>query len=94
MMKRIVLRWNFFICSVYDFYVGVEESEESIDFVEENEYVEEKRIVGVFWDLDNKLFKGVLLYRVVISLRDLVSEFGFVVDMVVYVNYYVFMYVL
>lgn len=91
--KRIVSRWNSPICSVYDPYAGVEESEESTDSAEENEHVEEKRTVGVFWDLDNKPPKGVPPYRAAISLRDLASEFGLVVDMVAYANHHAFTYV-
>lgn len=74
---------RFRICSVYDPHdAGVEEEE-----------IEERRTVGVFWDLDNKPPVGVQPYKAAIALRDLASEFGQVVDMVAYANHHAFTYV-
>lgn len=50
--------------------------------------------VVVFWDLDNKLFRNVLFYDVVVWFIEMVVGFGEVVDVVVYVNCYVFVYFL
>ncbi|KAG0571107.1 hypothetical protein KC19_6G211800 [Ceratodon purpureus] len=92
--KRIVVRENFPICSVYDSSVeGGDAAEPGAEIDEEGEEEGKKRTVGVFWDLDNKPPKGVPPYKAAISLRDLASEFGLVVDMVAYANRHAFTYV-
>lgn len=91
--ERIVSRWNSPIRCVYDARAGIENSEESTDSEESAEVEEKRRTVGVFWDLDNKPPKGVPPYKAAISLRDLASEFGLVVDMVAYANHHAFTYV-
>ncbi|XP_024387619.1 uncharacterized protein [Physcomitrium patens] len=94
--KRISARRNSRIFSVYNPSV-VEESNQSedtdADLIEEAAEEEIRRTVGVFWDLDNKPPKGVAPYKAAISLRDLASEFGLVVDMVAYANHHAFTYV-
>jgi hypothetical protein len=92
--RRIVSRWNFSVCgSVYDASVGVEDRREGSGDLAVEVDEEEKRTVGVFWDLDNKPPNGVAPYKAAIRLRDLASEFGLVVDMVAYANHHAFTYV-
>jgi hypothetical protein len=83
--KKFVLTKRIRVRSVYDDTVEESTAEEIVE--------EERRTVGVFWDLDNKPPKGVAPYKAAISLRDLASEFGLVVDMVAYANHHAFTYV-
>lgn len=79
--------------SVNDASVGVEDRREGSGDLAVEVDEEEKRTVGVFWDLDNKPPNGVAPYKAAIRLRDLASEFGLVVDMVAYANHHAFTYV-